>query len=153
MKYLKTFESISDEESVYMEMLDRLREFCDIYLVELIEKNGFYLNVYADNFTSKTGLRLFYIEIYNKDRFMWREVKDEIIPFFTILCEEFPIGEIEFIKSSKDYLYNESKFSIDEILEDKIEDTESMNIIRIIESDKSNTKSKSWFKKLLKFIS
>lgn len=104
MKYLKYFESGSDDVEI-----NSIRKFCNDYLAELID-GGFNVNVYY--FTPVSGKSQFEIiltkykkvkhimsvngHILNKyAQFTWDIVKDDFIPFFAILDQEYDIQEIE----------------------------------------------------------
>lgn len=151
MKYLKTFESYEDDE-VYMEFLDKLQEFCEIYLIDLIERPNFFMKVYADNFESEKGSLLYYINICNNSSFTWGSAKDEIIPFFTVLCDEYKIGKIMFYEIIKDAYGQESikdiEITADQILNDTIANEQRITLIKLVEAEKPERKT--WLQRLFK---
>ena len=95
MKYLKRYNESKDTRSYYFSAkpeegeLDELRDFCEIHLAYLIDKD-FVVDV-SNDFTHKN----FHISILKEGSkykgFTWEEIKDYFIPFLTHLSRKYEI--------------------------------------------------------------
>ncbi len=132
MKYLKVYESnwwSKDPNN------DELKEMADSYLAYLIDE-GFETAVNLDYngvVTTNTCLHIFRVE-----GFKWNNVKDQIIPFLSMLSKEYRFSELvlygfygNFTPKvfRKDGRY--SSQSLSDLLSDKISPLEKMKQIKI----------------------
>jgi len=95
MRYLKRYNEAKDTRSFYFSAkpeegeLDELRDFCEIHLAYLIDKD-FVVDV-SNDFTHKN----FHISILKEGSkykgFTWEEIKDYFIPFLTHLSRKYEI--------------------------------------------------------------
>lgn len=118
MRYLKHFESISNE---YM---DNLKLFCDENLIRLIDNGFTFVLEECNNYID--------IEITSKNTFKWSDVKDVLIPFITVLKDEYYLSSAVVFGlytsdpgKSKKLLVNHNKIINDDI--DNIKHDEYLN--------------------------
>jgi len=97
----------------------------DDYLVYL-KDNGFKI-LTKDNYNYNIDMQFYYIDISNSSPFSLSDINDYLIPFLTILLEEFPSIIAEIIHSSGGMLVSEH-FEIDQ-LDIKLNEVTSIDIL------------------------
>lgn len=111
------------------EVKEEIKSFCESYLSFMIDQFNTKVLLFDDN------INHYEININTKDIIMWSQIKDEFIPFFYMLCNNYkvttfyesPKSVIFFGVSSTDY------FTKDEILKDKIGKVVVKNITILID--------------------
>jgi hypothetical protein len=103
MKHLKKFnESVNKEE---------LQDFCDTYLAYLLD-DGFEVSVeHRYNNDKKYKIYDYHFITIKKlgkisNNFKWEEIKDQFIPFISVLSKEYKLGPITF-NGIKYYTYRD----------------------------------------------
>jgi hypothetical protein len=138
MKYLKSFESLSFPSDT-----DKLREYSRNYLAYLMDA-GFNIQVTSltqinDNNTNKVNI------IINKSgygNFKWNEVKDYLIPFLTMLNQDYKIDSypmdlyhadihITSAESCTVKLSNVNRYNINDIIDEVVKPDDNKLIYRI----------------------
>lgn len=113
MKFILEFNPWKDKLSNYE--IEDLKDFCNGYLVYLIDE-GYFIKTYQNiNLSSKNEFGITKITITNgtvpkRYNFRWEDVKDYMIPFFVGLSKSYNIKKISLltIKDGIDILIDET---------------------------------------------
>lgn len=113
MKFILEFNPWKDKLSNYE--IEDLKDFCNGYLVYLIDE-GYFIKTHQNiNLSSKnefgiTKITITYGEFTKRYDFRWEDVKDYMIPFFVGLSKSYNIKKISFltIKDRIDILIDET---------------------------------------------
>jgi hypothetical protein len=103
MKHLRRFnESVNKEEE--------LQDFCETYLAYLLD-DGFEVSIqhmYSNQMTNKHDYHFVTIKKSGKvsNNFKWEEIKDQFIPFISVLSKQYKLGAITFY-GTKYYTYRD----------------------------------------------
>lgn len=98
MKHLRGFnESLNKEE---------LQDFCETYLAYLLD-DGFEVSI-QHMYSTKEYKHDYHFITINKvsNNFKWEEIKDQFIPFISVLSKEYKLGAITFY-GTKYYTYRD----------------------------------------------
>jgi hypothetical protein len=143
MKYLKRFnESKVIDTSSHELFISKLEDFCQENLAYLLDE-GYYFNISDNGDYSK-------IRFTNRGKnIIWSDIKDDFSPFLELLREKYDIDNREteevliWARPEKKSDGNHYYFSIDELLNDKMENcgypTFRPDLIRTIEIDVLNS--------------
>lgn len=117
MKYLKSF----NENKI--NFIDNLKSFCDNHLAFLID-NGFIVRTHS----KKNDYCIEIIKGWSDGRFIsvtdftWDEIKDDFIPFFEMLSNKYIIDDCNFRGDMETLNTREISISLNDILDDKVDD-------------------------------
>jgi hypothetical protein len=143
MKYIKTFEYQTDNS------LQELQNFCNDHLAYLIDRGikvivnqqGDSYYIFIGNVNNSRNPNISFNNKENTKGLKWSDIKDDIITFLIILKDKFKHNLYNFIKFKKihtSYVNNtsksyelESKYILENIIEDKLEDIDNIYYIRI----------------------
>lgn len=156
MKYLKIFEEYSDD------IITEIQNFSNDYLAYLIDKGVKVIakreisqkiqteitypgqvkvidscHIFIGNLNTSIGSYINFDHKANTIGLKWSDIKDDIIPFITILKNKYNVREIIRIRQLNNYpSFNNSKeltynTPLEDIIEDKLEDIDNIYYIRI----------------------
>lgn len=96
MKFILEFNPWKDKLSNYE--IEDLKDFCNGYLIYLIDE-GYFIKTHQNINLSSKNLGITKITITNGEvpNFRWEDVKDYMIPFFVGLSKSYNIKKISFL--------------------------------------------------------
>lgn len=138
MKFILEFNPWKDKLSNYE--IEDLKDFCNGYLVYLIDE-GYFIKTHQNiNLSSKNEFGITKITITNgmfpkRYDFRWEDVKDYMIPFFVGLSKSYNIKKISFL-TIIGMIQNSTRDRIDILIDGTIVDDEMIKYIdRSIKDD------------------
>lgn len=138
MKWIKIFEEYDNDIEI--------QNFSNDYLAYLIDKGvkvivrreiGGNCRIFIGNLNNSIGSYINFDHKANTIGLKWSDIKDDIIPFISILKDKYNVNNNIRIRQLNNYpSFNNSKeltynITLEDIIEDKIEDIDNIYYIRI----------------------